>query len=256
MKKIISLFIITLFSLLIFGCGGDKEDVSVKKDITVSAAASLTELMGDLKPLYEENYGGTLTVNLASSGTLKKQIEEGAPVDVFISASSKKMDVLMEKGLIEDASREDLLKNKVVLIVSKESSDKVKTLEDLGKDDIKVSIGEPGSVPAGRYAKESLEYYGTYEGIESKLIFAKNVKQVLSYVEAGEVDAGIVYKSDAVNLKNSVIAQEIGEESHSPIVYPGAVIKASGNKEVAVEFIKFFKSDKAKLLAKKYGFEI
>lgn len=256
MKKILKFFIGALFSILIFGCGSDKAEVAEKKEITVSAAASLTELMGDLKPLYEEKYGGVLTVNLASSGTLKKQIEEGAPVDIFISASSKKMDALMEKGLIEEGTREDLLRNKVVLIVAKESSQKVKTLEDLAEDGVKVSIGEPGSVPAGRYAKESLEYYGEYEGIEGRLIFAKNVKQVLSYVEAGEVDAGIVYKSDAVNLKNSVISQEIDEESHSSIVYPGAVIKASKNKETAEDFIEFFKSNEAKKLAKKYGFEI
>ncbi|WP_320047000.1 molybdate ABC transporter substrate-binding protein [uncultured Ilyobacter sp.] len=256
MKKTFKFLIVALFSILILACGKNKERVEVKKEITVSAAASLTEIMDELKPIFEEKYNTTLTVNLASSGTLQRQIEEGAPVDVFISASGKKMDILMEKELLDVETRENLLKNSLVLVVNKESSDKVKSLKDLSKSDVKVSIGEPGSVPAGRYAKESLEYYGDYEGIEAKLIFAKNVKQVLSYVESGEVDAGVVYESDAVNLKNSVTAQKIESESHSPIVYPGAVIKASENKESAKEFINFFKSSEVKKLAEKYGFEI
>ncbi|WP_319370264.1 molybdate ABC transporter substrate-binding protein [uncultured Ilyobacter sp.] len=256
MKKTFRFFIVALFSLLIFACGKNKEAAEIKKEITVSAAASLTEIMDELKPLFEEKYNTKLIVNLASSGTLQRQIEEGAPVDVFISASENKMDILMEKGLLEEDARENLLKNSLVLIVNKESIDKVKSMKDLNKSDVKVSIGEPGSVPAGRYAKESLEYYGDYEGIEANLIFAKNVKQVLSYVEAGEVDAGIVYESDIVNLKNSVTAQKIEVESHSPIVYPGAVIKSSENKKSAKEFIEFFKSSEVKKLAEKYGFEI
>ncbi|WP_319202910.1 molybdate ABC transporter substrate-binding protein [uncultured Ilyobacter sp.] len=256
MKKTLKFLIIALFSLLFFACGTNAGKTDVKKEITVSAAASLTEIMGELKPIFEEKYNTSLTVNLASSGTLQRQIEEGAPVDVFISASGKKMDILMEKELLEKGTRENLLKNNLVLIVNKESGDKVKSLKDLSKGDVKVSIGEPGSVPAGRYAKESLEYYGDYESIEAKLIFAKNVKQVLSYVESGEVDAGMVYGSDAVNLKNSVIIQKIDTESHSPIVYPGAVIRDSENKESAKEFIEFFKSSEIKGLAEKYGFEI
>ena len=256
MKKTFKFLIVALFSILLFACGTGADNIEAKKEITVSAAASLTEIMDELKPIFEEKYNTTLTVNLASSGTLQRQIEEGAPVDVFISASGKKMDILMVKELLDVETRDDLLKNNLVLITNKESSDKVKSLKDLSKSDVKVSIGEPGSVPAGRYAKESLEYYGYYEGIEGKLIYAKNVKQVLSYVESGEVDAGMVYGSDAVNLKNSVIAQKIDAESHSPIVYPGAVIKASENKESAKEFIEFFKSNEIKELAKKYGFEI
>jgi len=256
MKKTLKFTIIALFSILFYACGTNGDKTEAKKEITISAAASLTEIMDELKPIYEEKYNTELTVNLASSGTLQRQIEEGAPVDVFISASGKKMDILMEKELLEKGTREDLLKNNLVLIANKESSDKVKSLKDLSKGDVKVSIGEPGSVPAGRYAKESLEYYRDYESIEAKLIFAKNVKQVLSYVESGEVNAGMVYGSDAVNLKNSVIIQKIDTESHSPIVYPGAVIRDSENKESAKEFIEFFKTSEIKELAEKYGFEI
>lgn len=254
MKKTLFFLITAVFLIFISACKRNDEDT--KREITVSAAASLTEIMSELKPIFEEGYNTTLTVNLASSGTLQRQIEEGAPVDVFISASGEKMDVLMEKGFIDENTRENLLKNSLVLIVNNESGDKVKSLKDLSKSDVKVSIGEPGSVPAGRYAKESLEYYGYYDGIEGKLIFSKNVKQVLSYVEAGEVDAGIVYRSDAVDLKNSVTAQEIESESHSPIVYPGAVIKASVNKESAMDFMEFFQSGEVKAHAEKYGFEI
>ncbi len=247
------LMLLTAVTTLFLGCGGHSVG---NKELTVSAAASLTELMGEVKPMFEEAYGSTLTVNLASSGTLQKQIEEGAPVDIFISASSAKMDTLAEKGLILESSRIDLLKNQLVLIVSKDSEGMVSSLEDLQKYDVKVSIGEPRSVPAGRYAKESLEYYNVWEGIEDKVIFAKNVKQVVSYVESGEVDAGIVYKSDAALLKNSITIQQLDPESHKPIVYPVAVIKSSENTELAKLFIAFSKRGDVKKVVEKYKFEI
>ena len=247
------LMFLTAATTLFLGCGGQSVE---KNELTVSAAASLTELMSEVKPMFEEAYGAILTVNLASSGTLQKQIEEGAPVDLFISASSAKMDTLAEKGLILEDSRVDLLKNQLVLIVSRGSEGAVRSLKDLQKDDIKVSIGEPRSVPAGRYGKESLEYYSIWESIEDKLIFSKNVKQVVSYVESGEVDAGIVYKSDAALLKNSSTVQQLEYESHKPIVYPVAVIKNSKNTELAELFIDFFGREDVKKVVENYKFEI
>ena len=253
MKKTLKLFLVIMFATLFLGCGSEKKE---SKQLTVSAAASLTELVGELKPMFEKEYGAELSINLASSGTLQRQIEEGAPVDVFISASSAKMNALQEKELIVESSRIDLLKNHLVLVVSKDSKDKIKSLEDLKKDGIKISIGEPNSVPAGRYGKESLEYYNIWGSIKDKMIFAKSVKQVVSYVESGEVDAGIVYKSDTTLLKNSVLAQKIEAKSHKPIVYPVAIIKNSENKELAEKFISIFESDDIKKLVKKYNFEI
>ncbi len=253
MKKVLNLLFMVIIATAFLGCSYKNVE---NKELTVSAAASLTELMEEVKPMFEKEYGAVLTVNLASSGTLQKQIEEGAPVDVFISASSSKMDALAEKGLIDDSSRIDLLKNQVVLIVSTDSEGKVKSLEDLKKGDVKVSIGEPSSVPAGKYGKESLEYYKVWDDIKDKLIFAKNVKQVVSYIESGEVDAGIIYKSDATLLKNSIIVKKLEPESHKAIVYPAAIIKSSMNSELAEKFIEFFEKDEVKKIVEKYNFEI
>lgn len=239
---------VILLSVFLFACG--KEE----KTLSISAASSLTELMKSVEELYEKKTGTDIIVNLASSGTLKRQIEQGAPVDLFISASSKKMDDLSSKGLIDEESRYNILKNKLSLIVSKDSLDKIKDLNGLMNSDIKLSIGEPKSVPAGSYAKDSLEYYKIWDSVEKKIIYAKNVKQVLYYVESGEIDAGIVYSSDAIHIKNSKKILDIDSKSHKNIVYPIAIIKESQNKKNAVDFLEFMKTEEIKKEIVKAGF--
>lgn len=258
MKKLLLMIVILIFTLTFTSCTNVTAD-KVKEneeDITICAAASLTDALNEIKPKFEEEKGIKLTLNFASSGTLKKQIEQGAPADVFISASKKYMDQLEATDLIDGNSRKDLLKNKLVLIVSNEYQDKIKNISDLSNMDMKISIGEPESVPAGRYAKESLIYLGLWEQLKDTFIYAKNVKQVVKYVETGDVDAGIVYNSDATLLKSSVVVQMLEEESHKPIVYPVAIISSSKKKEAGEKLLDYFTNSEAKEIFEKYGFDL
>ncbi len=255
MKKPFLPLLLVICLLLLSGCvQSSTRDTS--KDITVCAAASLKEALEEIKPDFEESYNIRLTLNLAASGTLQKQIEEGAPADLFISAGKKQMDALEEKKLIDIESRKELLKNRLVLIVSKEYRDRIRTIADLNAADIRISIGEPTVVPAGQYAKESLVSMGLWDRVSSKMVLAKDVKQVLTYVEKGEVAVGIVYASDAVDIKESAVVQAFEESSHSPIVYPAAILSSSKNKDSAKALIDYLLSDNAKQVFEKYGYNM
>lgn len=262
MKKIFSLLILCTLVLGLFGCenskvkesGTEKTGDTQNLDVTVSAAASLTESLTEIKKMYEEKTGAKITLNFGSSGALQKQIEQGAPTDIFLSASKSKMDSLQNKDFIDTDTRVDLLKNSLVLIVSEEYKQKIKKLSDVKAIDIKLSIGEPESVPAGTYGKQAMEYYKLWEPLTGKIVYGKTVKQVAQYVESGEAAAGIVYNSDTYTLKKSYIAETFDEKSHKPIVYPMAVVKSSKNKEGAKKFMEYLTSSDAENVFKKYGF--
>lgn len=263
MKKVrfrgILLILTILISTLCFsGCAQKTEQADTKsnKNITICAAASLKEAFDEIKPKFEAEKGIKLTYNFGASGTLQKQIEEGAPADVFISAGKKQMDALEGKKLVDKESRKNLLNNKLVLIVPNEQKDKIKTVSDLVGKDVKISIGQPESVPAGQYAKDSLTYLKLWDNLSNKVVYAKDVKQVVAYVEKGEVAAGFVYNSDATVLKNSSIVQVIDEKSHKPIAYPEAIVSASKDKESAKAFLEYLNTDTAKQIFKKYGFDV
>ena len=262
MKKAI-VWILTIISLFSFtACSKPAEPAEPVKpaepiELNISAAASLKDALMEMQPEYEKSNNVKLILNFAASGTLQKQIEEGAPSDVFISAGKKQVDALEEKGLIVKESRKDLLGNSLVLIVAEEAKDKILKIEDIGKAETgKISIGAPESVPAGSYAKESLESLNMWKDIEPKLVLAKDVRQVLTYVETGEVDAGIVYSSDAALLKKGAIVGAFPADSHKPILYPAALINESKQKEAAKNFLDFLSSDKAAEAFSKYGFEV
>lgn len=259
MKKCVA-FILLIASLLsLTACSKPAEPTKAVEpiELNISAAASLKDVLLELQPEYEKNNNVKLVLNFGASGTLQKQIEEGAPSDVFISAGKKQMDALEEKGLIVKESRKNLLGNSLVLIVAEEAKDKILKIEDITKDEIdKISIGTPESVPAGSYAKESLEKLQMWKNIEPKLVLAKDVRQVLTYVETGEVDAGIVYSSDAALLKKGAIVGAFPADSHKPIVYPAALIDESKYKGEAQNFLDFLSSDRASEIFEKYGFQI
>jgi molybdate transport system substrate-binding protein len=224
-------------------------------ELTVSAAISLKDALDEIAHLYSVEAPGVIVhFNLGGSGTLQRQIEQGAPVDVFISASPKEMDGLAAKGLLLTGTRRDLVRNSVVLIVPAGTST-ISTFQDLTKPTAKIiSIGEPQTVPAGKYAQETLTHLGLYDQMKAKLVLAKDVRQVLTYVETGNADAGIVYATDAkITSKVSVVATA-PEDSHSPVLYPGAVIKNSANPMAAKQFLEFLASAKAKAVFQKYGF--
>ena len=225
--------------------------------ITVSIAASLQNAMKAIAPLYKNQAPNTVIIyNFGSSGSLQQQIEQGAPVDVFISAAPKQMNALETKNLLLAGSRQDLLANQIMAIAPKEATG-IADWKDLTADRVsKIAIGDPESVPAGEYAKEVLEALKLYDRIKPKLVFAKDVRQVLSYVETGNVDAGIVYATDA-QLSDRVKAIAVAQkEHHSPIFYPVAVVKDSKQQEAAKVFVRFLSSPEAKAAFDQYGFKM
>jgi len=226
--------------------------------LNVSAAASLTDALKEVNSLFtQKNTNVTITPNFASSGTLQKQIEQGAPVDVFISAAAVQMDTLEKGNLIVTESRKNLLNNRVVLIIPNDSTLSITSFTDLTNDRVKkIAIGDPKSVPAGTYGKQAIDLLGITAQIESKLVLGSDVRQVLSYVETGNVDAGIVYSTDTVVSTKVKIAANAPDEINAKIVYPVAVIKASQNTDAAQDYVDFLFTKEAKVIFEKYGFSM
>lgn len=223
--------------------------------IRISAAMSLKNALSDLKTRYEQmDPNVELEINYASSGLLQKQIEQGAPVDIYLSAGKKQMDELEAKGFLLPGTRSNLLGNALVLIVSKEKKSQIKSFADLIDKAQSISIGQPETVPAGKYAKETLTSLKLWEKLEKRIMFAKDVRQVLAYVESGNVDAGMVYQTDTVVLKSGAVVAAAPAGSHSPIVYPMAIIKDTKNRAEAEKFMTFLKTAAAAKVFEKYKF--
>lgn len=229
-----------------------REEKSVT--LTLSAAQSLKGVMEEITELYQKHYPQTqVIVNLGGSGSLQRQIEQGAPVDLFISASLEHMEKLREKGLIHEDTYSHLLQNRLVLVTPKDDID-INGFEALLSDRVEaVALGEPGSVPAGKYALETLSYFGMDEKIKVKAVYAKDVKEVAAWVESGNVQAGMVYTTDAFSSKGLRIAYEAPLEGHSPIICPVGVIK-SGQVKEAQKMVEFLFSEEAAAIFEKYGF--
>ncbi|ADL51277.1 molybdate ABC transporter substrate-binding protein [Clostridium cellulovorans] len=266
MKKIMKILLITVIFLMTVGCGETKttknttveatKEEGKNVNLTISAAASLKDSMEELKTTYEsENKGTTITYNFAGSGSLQKQIEEGAEVDLFISAAPKQMNGLKDKGLIAEETNVNLLGNNMVLVVPKDSKLEISEFKDLTKDTLKkIALGEPSSVPVGQYAEEVFKNLGILEQVKQKAIYAKDVKEVLTWTESSNVDAGIVYETDAKTSDKVKVIATAPVDKYTKIIYPAAVLKASKNFEEAKSFLDFLKGDKAKETFEKYGF--
>lgn len=231
------------------------EVVQANTTLLVSAAASLKDVMEEIKPLYQQKHSNiNLTFNFGASGALLQQIEQGAPADIFISAAKKQMDTLEQKGALVPGTRTNLASNKLVLIVPN-GSQGVTSFNSLKKPEIKrIAIGEPRSVPAGQYAEQVLQKLNLWNDVKPKLVYANNVRQVLAAVESGNADAGLVYLTDA-KISNKVKAIATADDSyHAPIVYPMAVLKSSKNVDAAKAFVQYLSSGEAKRILRKYGF--
>ena len=223
--------------------------------LTISAAASVQDAMKAVQTAYQtEEPTVAITYNFGSSGSLAQQIAQGAPTDVFLSASQKWMDDLEEQGQILDGSRQDLLLNSLVLITPQDAT-AIADFNDFATDKVaKIAMGEPESVPAGRYAKEALTSVNLFEDLQPKLVFGKDVRQVLAYVETGNVDAGLVYATDAAASDQVQVAATAPADTHSPIIYPVGVAADSANAEAAQAFVDFLFSDAAAVIFEEYGF--
>lgn len=256
MKKRYMMLILAII-LLLAACStrDDTEATAKQKELTISAAASLTDVMDELKEIYETENDVELTFNFAGSGKLAQQIQQGAPVDVFISANENWLDILLEEELIDADSTTDVTGNKLVLIASANTSIEYDSFSNIDTNDLSnIAVGKPESVPAGEYTKKALEAIGKWEEIKSQLVYAKDVRQVLTYVETENAEIGFVYESDALSSDKVKILAEADSKQHDPIIYPGGVTTETKEKEAAEGFLAFMASDKAQNVLETYGF--
>jgi molybdate transport system substrate-binding protein len=224
-------------------------------ELTISAAASMTDSLKEIQKLYEAKANVKLSFNFGASGSLQQQIEQGAPVDLFVSASTKNMKALLDKKLVEADKQGNVVSNELVVIVPADGHVKLDKMEDLPQAGLfKVAVGEPASVPAGSYAKEALMKLKLWEPLQPILVLTKDVRQVLTYVESGNADAGFVYRSDAQGSTKSKVAFAVDPTSYTPIDYPVGVITASKHPKEAQALYDYLRSAEAQAVFTRYGF--
>lgn len=227
-------------------------------ELLVSAASSLTDALNEIGPAFvKENPNSVVRFNFAASGVLQQQIEQGAPVDVFAAASPKEVDELEKGNFLEPASLVRFAGNRLVLIARLES--RIKAWEDLPSAEVKkVALSNPDSVPSGRYAKETLTKRGLWTAVSAKAVLGENVRQTLSYVVSGDVDAGIVFATDAMKEKEKirVVSEAVSGTDHKPIIYPAAVVAKSLHQNLAKRFVAFLQSPTTQAILTRYGFTV
>jgi molybdate transport system substrate-binding protein len=229
---------------------------SAQTTLNVSAAASLKDALADVEAAYAKSHAQLeFRNNFGSSGTLAMQIDQGAPVDVFLSAAAKPMDDLGAKGLIVAGTRANLLRNSLVLIAPLDSQ--LHDFQGLTGSAVRtIALGDPASVPAGQYGRQTLASLHLLDKVKAKLVLGKDVRQVLTYVETGNADAGLVYATDAqISSKVRVVATA-PDSTHEPIVYPVAVVKGGKNEQAARSFVDYLSSAAAKAMFVNRGFTI
>lgn len=255
MKKHIFATAGLLLSFLAGGCSEAGTDKTAQETVlTVSAASSLQDVMEDIAHAFQEDHPTIdIRLNLGASGSLSEQIEQGAPVDLFISASAEKFHELTEQKLIEEQA--NLARNELVLIVPVESDGQVQQFHDLTAGHVeKVAIGTIAVVPAGTYGKQALEYYEVWDRIEKKVVYAKDVRQVLTYVETKNAQAGIVYKTDALTSHKVKVVETAEEDSHDAIFYPAGIISRTEHPEDAALFFQYLTSEEVQNSWEAHGF--
>lgn len=222
--------------------------------LLVSAAASLTNVLPAIAAEFERAHPGLqVKCNFAGSGALQQQIEKGAPVDVFISAAQRQMKALHMKRLIDTTTRKYVCGDELVLIVP--SGGHMREWNDLlGETVQRIAIADPASVPAGMYAQQALTSLGLWDRLKYKFVYAENVRQALEYVEGRNVEAGIVYHTDALIAKHSTEISPAPEGTHEPILYPAVVVVRSPHREIARQFIEYLTSASAQKEFQKWGF--
>lgn len=228
---------------------------SFAADLTVFAAASLSDALKELAPAYTQATGDTLRFNFGASGALARQIKEGAPADVIFSADELRVDQLAQAGLLAAGTRRTILANLLVVVVAADTGAPVRTLADLANGDVKrIAIGEPATVPVGTYTKEHLQKLGLWAQVSAKCVPLDNVRAVLAAVEAGNADVGFVYRTDALVSKKVRIAVEVSQAEGPKITYPAAALRDAKEPEVAAKFVAFLAGPEAQTVFAKYGF--
>jgi molybdate transport system substrate-binding protein len=280
MKKILAFLFVLVLAIGITGCGttapaqspSPSAEASVSPspeaspsaapasaelvELTILAAASLTESLNELIANYASVAPNVkITVSYGSSGALQEQIGNGAPADIFFSAASKQMDALKEKDLMVTDSIVKLLNNEIVLVVPGDSAVALSKFEDAATDAVtKIALGDVASVPVGQYAQDTFTALNIWDKVSAKAVFGSDVKQVLSWVSAGEVDCGVVYSTDAASDGTVKVVASAPADTHKAIVYPVGIVKASAQQTAAADFISYLQSDEGLAVFTKYGF--
>ncbi|TDL31399.1 molybdate ABC transporter substrate-binding protein [Jeotgalibacillus sp. S-D1] len=237
-----------LLLVLLTGCSPPQQDGTV-----ISTAASLKESMEEIKVIYENEYPNQrLIFNYGGSGSLRRQIEQGAPADVFLSASKEHAQSLAKEDLIELHSDKVFLRNSLVVIGSKDHT--YKSLEHMIREGGRIAIAIPETTPAGRYAKQALEHEGMWDEAEDRLVYGKDVSHVLTLVEQQNVAAGFVYQSDAIKSSRVKIIEQLDASLHDPIEYYAGIVKKSSTSREAEQFIQFLYRDDIQSIMEEHGF--
>jgi molybdate transport system substrate-binding protein len=226
-------------------------------DILVSAAASLTDVLKEISSGFQSKSKHTVKFNFGPSSGLARQIEEGAPADLFFSADLPQMDTLDKNGRLEPGTRKNLFSNQLVIVVPADSNVTISSSKDLLKADVKrIALAEPTTVPVGVYTSKYLTDEGLWNRVKPKMVPVQDVRATLAAVESGNVEAGFVYKTDPAGSRKVKIAYEVPIGKGPKITYPVAIIKESKRKDAARDFINYVQSPAAKNAFKKYGFVV
>ena len=230
---------------------------AVAEELNLYAAASLTEALKEISASYESRSGNKLVLNFAASSTLARQIQEGAPADLFFSADEAKMDALEKRRLLMPGTRRSLLSNTLVIVQRQDTQVLLAAPQDLAKDAIRrIALAEPQSVPAGIYAKEYLRQLHLWGKVIDKVVPTENVRAALAAVEAGNADAAIVYKTDAGIARQIRVAYEVPAGAGPRISYPLAVLKESRHPDAARDLLSYLLSEPSREVFRRYGFLI
>jgi molybdate transport system substrate-binding protein len=237
--------------LLLFTLGCGRESSS----ITVCAAASLTEAIEDAARVFADSTGIKVNTRFGATGLLARAIEEGAPGDVFISADAMWVNELGKRGLLEPATARIVAWNRLIFVVPSLDSAQTPTLPAALVNLSRIAIGDPETVPAGRYGKQALTQLGLWPFLEKKFVQAPDVRAVLALVERGEVDGGIVYATDAKTSTKVRLAFMFPEASHDPVAYPGAVLRSSRQAKAALQYLEFLSGARGRAIFEAHGFQ-
>lgn len=226
-------------------------------EVRVFAAASLTDALKQIAADYQSKAADKIIFNFGASSFLARQIEEGAPADIFFSADEAWMNELAKKSLVVKETRRSLLSNSLVIVVTDDSALKITAARDLTNSAVKkIALADPTTVPAGKYAKEYLDKIGVWPDVSKRVIPTENVRAALAAVEAGNVEAGIVYKTDAAISKKVKVALEIPRKEGPQISYPTALLGQSKNPSESKRFLEYLRGADAIAVFRKFGFVV
>lgn len=252
-KKIYSVILLSLMLTIGLTACSDESQAGATNTLTISAAASLTDALREAADVFnEQNPDIKVDFNFGGSGALQQQITQGAPVDMFFSASTSDFAELVDSGHITEKNAAELLRNELVLVTPQDDNT-VTSLDNI-TDAEQIAVGTPESVPVGKYAKEVFKSLNITEEVNPLLVYAEDVRAVLTYVERGEVNAGLVYRTDALTSDSVEIGDTASSDTHDPIVYPVGLINDSDNAEAARTFYDFLQTEDALAIFDKYGF--